>query len=1129
MAGTSTKLITAVETYFADLKRIHVSGGGTKERSSYGPLINLLNAVGATLKPKVFCIGEIANQGAGHPDLGLYAVKQIQRSRPRKGQAPEHGVVEVKAVNDDIWLTAKSDQVSRYWGRYRLVLVTNTRDFVLVGDGGSSKPSQLEAFRLADGVNDFYQQLEEPRSFAREVGAGFSEYLARALSHRAILTEPRDLAWLLASYARDALARVEAAGNTPSLEIVCSALENALGVKFESKQGQRLFHSTLVQTLFYGIFSAWVLWSRSSRSSDGPLFDNSYGPEHFNWREAAWHLRAPVLRALFQQISDPGRLQPLGLVEVLDWTEAALDRVDQLAFFSKFTEGEAVPYFYEPFLEAFDPNLRKQLGVWYTPAEVVRYMVARVDKALKDDLDIPEGLAAENVYVLDPCCGTGAYLAEVLNRIATNLENQGLGALAGVRVKRAAIERVFGFEIMPAPFVVAHLQVGLTLQNLDASLTDDGTERASVFLTNALTGWEPHTNKSLPFPELEEERDRAEQVKQKAPILVILGNPPYNGFAGMTVGEEKELSKAYRSTMQVKPPKGQGLNDLYIRFFRTAERRIAEKTGQGVICFISNYSWLDGLSFTGMREHYLEAFDAIRIDCLNGDKYKTGKTTPDGSPDPSIFSTESNPVGIQVGTAITTLIRKAEHSPISEIGFRHLWGQTKPEQLSATAEIAPDALYKRVEPILPLGLPFVPTAISDGWFDWPSLPELFPMSFPGIKTSRDGFLVDIDLNRLRTRVNDYFDARLNHEEIAQRYPAIMKTSARFDARAVRNTLLKRGGPSGTNFIRFSYRPFDNRWLYWEDSDLLDRSRPEYKPHVFEGNLWLCSAQHLRKDAELVQACFTKQISSLHLIERGAHMFPSQLGNGELGSEIGEAYRPNLSRKAQNYLDTLGLDVESLFYYVLAILHEPAYLEANAGALQMEWPRIPLPNWPDAKGNSVAHILRNSAERGRTLATLLDPDTGVLGVTQNPLRPEIAAIAIPSTMNKNNMADGDFSLTAGWGHWGAGDAVMPGQGYVVERNFRPKERAAMSDALPTLGKTTFDVYLNENAFLCNVPAAVWAYNLGGYQVLKKWLSYREYDVLARPLSPEEIQHFTDIARRIGAILLATSTISPSEVS
>ena len=288
-------------------------------------------------------------------------------------------------------------------------------------------------------------------------------------------------------------------------------------------------------------------------------------------------------------------------------------------------------------------------------------MVARVDRALKDDLGIADGLAADNVYVLDPCCGTGAYLAETLKRIAANLEERGLGALTGARVKQAATQRVFGFEIMPTPFVVAHLQVGLTMQALDAPLSDDDNERAGVFLTNALTGWEPRVQKPLPFPELEEERDRAERVKQNTPVLVILGNPPYNGFAGMAVDEERELSEAYRTTKRVRRPEGQGLNDLYVRFFRMAERRIAEKTGRGVVCFISNYSWLDGLSFTGMRERYLEAFDAIRIDCLNGDKYKTGKTTPDGAPDPSIFSTPDDPVGIQVGTAGP--YRKPRHRP----------------------------------------------------------------------------------------------------------------------------------------------------------------------------------------------------------------------------------------------------------------------------------------------------------------------------------------------------------------------------------------------------------------------------------------------------------------------------------
>ena len=1119
MSGPTTKLTAAVEDYLADLRRIRASGGATGERSYYPPLNNLLDAVGATLRPRVFCVGELAQQGAGHPDFGLYAARQVQRGRPREGQLPECGVVEVKPAGDDAWLTAEGAQVSKYWSRYRLVLVTNTRDFVLLGEDAAGNPTRLETFRLARTQDEFESRLETPRAFARDVGPALGEYLCRALSHRATLVEPKDLAWLLASYARDGLARVEAAGDAPSLRAVRTALEEALGVRFEGERGAAFFRSTLVQTLFYGVFSAWVLWARHTPPPT----------DRFNWHEAVWHLRAPVLRALFQQLSDPGRLQPLGLVEVLDWTAAALDRVDRVAFFDSFSEGEAVPYFYEPFLEAFDPTLRKQLGVWYTPAEVVRYMVARVDRALKDDLGIADGLAADNVYVLDPCCGTGAYLAEVLRRIAANIQDRGLGALTGARVKQAATERVFGFEIMPAPFVVAHLQVGLTMQALDAPLSEDGDERAGIFLTNALTGWEPTVQKPLPFPELEEERDRAERVKQDAPILVILGNPPYNGFAGMAVDEERELSTAYRTTRRVRRPEGQGLNDLYVRFFRMAERRIAEKTGRGVVCFISNYSWLDGLSFTGMRERYLESFDAIRIDCLNGDKYKTGKTTPDGDPDPSIFSTPEDPVGIQVGTAITTLVRKAEHAPAESVAFRHLWGQTKREQLTATAETGPDTLYDSFQPNLPLGLPFARMAVADDWSDWPSLPELFPTSFPGIKTSRDPFLVDVDQHRLRTRISDYFNPDIRHEEIARRHPVVMKSTRIFDAREGRHALLRRGGPIESGFVRHAYRPFDTRWLYWEDeSGLLDRPRPEYKPHVLEGNLWLSSAQHLRKGAAEPQTCFTQHISSLHLIERGANMFPAWLRDDGLGTSMtdGMSRRPNLSPAAHSYLDRLGAGVEDLFHHVLAVLHDPTYLEANAGALRMEWPRIPLPSWPDGNRDKAAEELAASAAKGRELAALLDTDTPVPGVTEarpgapsgSALPPEIAAVAVPSTTDGGNMAGGDFALTAGWGHFGQGEAVMPGQGRVVERPSTASEQATLGEAARTLGDTTFDVYLNDRAYWRNVPAAVWRYKLGGYQVLKKWLSYREHKVLDRPLHPDEVHHFTNTARRIAAILL-----------
>jgi len=688
------KLVGIVEKYFAAVRDVHRLGAGTKERSFYPALAELLNALGQELKPKVLCLSDLGNTGAGHPDFGLFAANQVQKGEPRPGQAPERGVIEVKSAGDDAWLTADTAQVSKYFGAYRLVIVTNLRDFLIIGEGPDGRAAKLESFRLAPDSKSFWDMAATPRKSADHIGRAFGEYLKRALTQSVALREPKDVAWFIASYARDALNRVEDAGALPALANVRASLEQALGVTFEAEKGAHFFRSTLVQTLFYGVFSAWVLFARQTHVAS----------QRFDWRTAVWHLTVPFIRTLFQQIASPSHLQPLRLVEVLDWTAATLNRIDSTEFFKRFNDREAVQFFYEPFLEAFDPELRKELGVWYTPNEVVTYMVARIDKALREDLGVAEGLASEQVYILDPCCGTGAFLAAVLRRIDASLAECGYGALKGQMVKQAALSRVFGFEIMPAPFVVAHLQAGLVLQELGVTL-DAEHERAGVYLTNALTGWEPHVNKPLPFPELEEERGKAEKVKQEAPILVILGNPPYNGFAGMAVTEERALSTAYRTTTRVRRPEGQGLNDLYVRFFRMAERRIAEKTGQGIVCFITNFEWLDGLSHPGMRERFLDAFDVIRIDCLNGDSWETGKTTPDGFPDPSIFSTEHNREGIRKGTAVSMVIRKKQHSPSTAVGFRHIWGTTKRQQLLDSATADPATLYASVLPALELGLP----------------------------------------------------------------------------------------------------------------------------------------------------------------------------------------------------------------------------------------------------------------------------------------------------------------------------------------------------------------------------------------------------------------------------------------
>lgn len=659
------------------------------------------------------------------------------------------------------------------------------------------------------------------------------------------------------------------------------------------------------------------------------------------------------------------------------------------------------------------------------------------------------------------------------------------------------------------------------MKSLGATLQDD--ERAGIYLTNALTGWEPVTSKPLPFPELEEERKKADKVKQEAPILVILGNPPYNGFAGMAqeLQEERNLSLAYRTTKKVRPPEGQGLNDLYVRFFRMAERRIVEKTGRGIVSFISNYSWLDSLSFTGMRERYLEAFDAIQIDCLNGDKFKTGKTTPEGLPDPSIFSTEHNREGIQVGTAIVTLIRKEEHSPISAVAFRHLWGTAKRQELLNSADQEPNALYEIVTPSLELGLPFIQAAVGPDYHSWPSLPELLPTSFPGVKTSRDEFLVSIDRESLEQRINLYFDSHVSHDELRSRFATSMTDTTHFDSVKTRDELRKRGADSG-QIVRYAYRPFDLRWLFWEpDTSLLDRPRVEYKEQIAPTNRFLSAGARNRKEI-FYQPQIARHLADHHLVESNVGMFPLYLE--EHKNNGGCVYRANLPQSVSKFLDSRKLPATSIFLHVMAILHAPRYQFENAGALRMGWPRVPVPE---------VVPLGTSAALGEKLANLLDPDSSVEGITRGKLRPGIRTLGLPHKKNGKPLDESDLALTAGWGHVQTSRTgsilVMPGLGLVNEREYTSSERAALEEEGKALGMTsaavftlfgerTLDIHLNANAMWANVPKNIWAYNLGGYPVIKKWLSYREKEILGRPLKAEEVAYVSEMVRRIAAVLL-----------
>lgn len=1078
--------------YLQRLHEIHATKRQTPELSYRGALENLLNAIGRELDPAVQATGELMDAGAGRPDFGFFEIKS--------GNA--RGGVEVKSPELDVPITADGSQVSRYVKQYGYVLVTNYRDFLLVVSNENGKPIVEGRCTLAADAEAFW--LLKPNALFKLKGEELADFLVGVIKRSAPITRPADLADDLARHAREAKRRLERQDIT-ALAPLKEAMEKALGLHFTGKEGEDFFRSSLVQTLFYGLFSGWMLWR-----------EGKHKHATFDWKDASEYLALPLIGDLYEEIARPKKLADLHLREPLDWSTASLNRVDESAFFKRFDQDHAITLFYEPFLKAFDPELRKQLGVWYTPNEIVQYMVGRVDQLLRTELGIVDGLADENVYVLDPCCGTGSYLLEVARKIHQTLLDQGHGQIAALETKKALTRRVFGFEILPAPYVVSHLQLGVLLRQMGTKLSP--TQRAGVYLTNALTGWEPPkgAKQTLAFSFLEAEQEAATKVKREAPILVILGNPPYNGYAGVAEDEEAGLMKPYYDGLNEYGVQVRGLNDLYIRFYRLAEQRIAEVGTRGIVCFISNYSWLDGQSHPVMRDRLLRHFERIWIDNCNGDKYRTGKRTPDGKPDQSMFTTDSQSVGIQVGTAVATFVNRGRNDPsqhVAEVYYRDLWGfasDKRAQLVGSLAELNEAKRYRSIVPTKGLRYILTPGIASSDYCQWPCLPDLFSQYFVGVKTSRDDLVVDIDRDRLIERMRRYFDPSVPDEDIRDEAPSAMTEGNRFRAAETRR-LLGRRGMLTDKIVPFSYRPLDDRWLYWEpEGKLLDEKRTEYFGQVSERNIAFTAAAAIRK-GQVEGPLPLKNLGCIHLIERTANVFMllHRVGEGlhadrtepAFNSQVLEAVAASAATaviESDNHTYTAAAEkiAESLFYHLLAILWSPAYRKENEAALRQDWPRVPIP--------ADAALLEASAKLGRTVADLLLPDKPVPGVTTGKLRDELKRLAIPSKLGGGPIEEPiDTKVNAGWGFRGQKNAVMCGKGMFTKN----KDHDG-----------ALDIWINDRVYWSNVPADVWTMTIGGYPVVKKWLSYREYKVLGRALKSEELTYITEVVRRLKALLV-----------
>lgn len=1123
----------------------------TTEESYYGPIRELLIEVLDELElPTNVRTGTSENRsgsGTDRPDVALY-----------DGEG-DFAVVcgEVKLLDQTLeemaTSTARNNQIGRYLAQTGVVLLSNIRGFGLLvpdGDWDSAEPVPPDRRHLINRAQlwsnaQVARDGEEIRSNAQ---AELKELLEHAVTSFAPIAEPETLARILALQAR------RAKDNFPdefgdAVRALIDDFGEALGITFEGEDGEAFFRSSLVQTVFYGLFAGWLLWAQEKTD------------EEFEWENIPDYLAIPFLGDLFYELKHPQRISELGLAPRLDVAEDTLSRVDQKRFFDKLSvpslgeeeedperaAASAIIYFYEPFLAAFDPDLRKELGVWYTPPEIVKYQVARVDRLLRDKLDCERGLADDRVVVLDPGCGTGAYLIEVLTRIAKQLRSEGVEAELGASLLRAVQNRVLGFEILTAPFVIAHLQIHLILSGLGAEPGRD--ERPGIYLTNALTGWGDEETPDLHFPELADEHDLAHRVKQEVPIIVVLGNPPYNRFAGAPIEEERELADHYKGITRDDDGNQQGatelysrfgiqkhlLDDLYVRFFRIAERQIGEEARHGIISYISNNSYLDGRSHPLMRESLLDTFHEIWVDNLHGNRLASERT-PWGDACQTVFQTQTGSPGIRVGTSISTFVKHDEDgtSPeVTPIHIRDFWGEADKKREALLAALDMDSwdedqieeaadkpagprVYDEFTSSERHNWKFIPYGATGGYEGWYALDGLFPVSFQGVNPNRglSGSVIGMQREDLEDRMRDYFSDQMSFEDLKKEHPELCEDRARYTPKATRSLLKQQGGYDDSKIVPYVLFPLDQRYLYYETRDkLLNESRPDLKANLHEDNSFLLAVPQPRRASESVPLFGTTPYD-LHVHDRGTVGLPARIYQEPDQSELFEASesgpRANLNadfwQRISEEWDLRG-DLHSptalelsdeLIRVCLALGQAPRYQEKHRDSLAQDWARVPLPK--------NRELFDELADIGATLGALLDPSDNVRRTLQEILGNDVVS-QLGQLRREGEGAISEDDLTVEISYYGSAT------GRWEERTWGEGE-----EELPVLGSHTGDLYINDEVYFSNVPKKVWEMEYGGYPVIAKWLGYRHERYRGgKPLKLSEKDTLREIIQRLAAIV------------